>query len=128
MANKIIKICNMCHQQFILEELVSNPELELIGMSFNENVRTAYYFFQHNVPHCGTSFIVDANEFKDLIPEKIPEDNLSLTDNCRQHCTNLEDLETCDRECYQAPFRRFLVHLIEQKSKVKAARHLKVKI
>ncbi len=112
--------CPCCKEEFDLEKLIHSPEIELIGMSFiGEEADSAYYFFQHDKPDCGSSFVVSVDKFHSKIEEYVPDHNLSGCDCCDRHCLTITDVRTCKQECHFAPYRRFLEKMIEWKSSIK---------
>ncbi len=111
------KQCPYCKAQLTLDQLVNDPQLRLIGMSFVEDsIEWVFYFYQHDVSNCGTSFVVQAEEFAAYIDEPIPTTKLAQRECCEQHCVNLEDLSNCRQPCHFAPFRRFMHKMIAVKN------------
>ncbi len=91
-------------------------------MSFADNsVEWSYYFFQHEVPNCGSSFLVRVDEFRPLIHEGIPTEKMTFRGCCEEHCVSLNDLSDCKNECYFAPFRRLLIRMIAAKERARTA-------
>ena len=119
MAEEIVKKCTLCQALMTAREIVDDPAIKPIGTAFlaDETSDTHYYFFQHEIPGCGTSFVVDVEHFKQFITEPIPEKKMTLGPGCEGHCANINDLTECRQECHFAPFRRFLLKMIEQKNK-----------
>lgn len=123
MEAKSIKQCPYCKMSLTLEQLAQDPDINIIGMSFAEDsLEWVYYFFQHEVPNCGSSFLVRVDEFTSLIQEPIPTEKMTLRDCCEEHCVSVNDLSTCKAECYFAPFRRLLIKMIADKERIRAAR------
>jgi len=125
-AEKVVKTCTLCQALLTAREIVDNPAIRPIGTAFleEENSDTHYYIFQHEIPGCGTSFAVDVEYFKQFIVEPIPEKKMTLGAGCEGHCASINDLNECTQECYFAPFRRFLLKMIEHKNR--AAKKAKV--
>ena len=117
MADEIVKKCNCCQECLTARQLVDDPAIRPIGTAFYEDEGTGihYYFFQHEIPDCGTSFVVDVEHFKQFIVEPIPEEVLRLGPGCEGHCVNINDLSNCGQECHFAPFRRFLLKMLAEK-------------
>ncbi len=116
MSRYFSKQCPYCKAEFSLDHLVNEPQSRLIGMSFVEDsIEWVFYFFQHDHPNCGTSFVVRVDEFAPYIDEPIPTGKLALRECCEQHCVNLEDLSNCRQPCHFAPFRRFMHKMIAAK-------------
>ncbi len=128
MDNKIVKTCDLCKRNFTIDDLIYNPDLKIIGMTFIEKLEKAYYFFHHDIPDCETSFIIDAEVFKHLIKDYIPVVSQHKTELCEKRCTNIEDLSICNINCRQAPFRKFLQFVLSQKDLAKEATKTKTRV
>lgn len=116
--SEVVKSCTNCGESFTLEQLATDPLLVPIGMAFEEGEEEiAYYYFQHEIPECGTSFLVPVNVFRPLITERIPANLLVGCEHCEEHCANINDLQACGQPCSNAPFRRFLLKMIEVKKR-----------
>jgi hypothetical protein len=117
MTDEIVKKCNCCQTCLTAKQLVDDLAVKPIGTAFLEDdgLGTHYYFFQHETPDCGTSFVVDVEHFKQFISEPIPEKVLRLGPGCEGHCVNIQDLSDCQQECHFAPFRRFLLKMLATK-------------
>lgn len=117
MSQYFSKQCPYCKATLTLDQLVNDPQSRLIGMSFVEDsIEWVFYFYQHDVGNCGTSFVVRAEEFAPYIEEAIPSAKLALRECCEQHCVNIEDLSHCQQPCHFAPFRRFMHKMIAAKN------------
>ncbi len=118
----VLKRCPYCSKCFAMTDVLHDNNVKPIGMAFGKrNTEKAYYFFQHEAPGCGTSLLIDVQEFSDLIQEKIPTQKLTLGECCEEHCVNIKDLSECNQECYFAPFRRFLLRMLRSKSATESA-------
>lgn len=123
MKSATVKQCPYCKAPFTLDALANNPDIKLIGMSFAEDsIEWAYYFFQHEVPNCGSSFLVRVDEFRSLVHEGIPTERMTFRDCCEEHCVSISDLGNCRNECYFAPFRRLLIRMMEAKDRARTAK------
>ncbi len=110
--------CSGCGKQLALQELIDSPEIEPIGMQLDDtNLKFNYYYFNHNDPSCGSTLLVPITEFIPLIHEPIPGSIAAGEEGCGRHCLDVQDLSNCTNECHHAPFRRFLLEMIERKSK-----------
>ena len=110
------KQCPSCKKWLSSDEVLQDPEIKPLGMAYLEDeAGTAYYYFQHRVEGCGSSFLIDIKDFEPFIEENIPQVSLMASDYCGGHCVDLYDLKVCKNECYYAPFRRFILKLIEIK-------------
>lgn len=116
MDTQRLKKCPMCQTWFSLDDILENPEIVPIGMMFEPNhPEASFYYFNHMRSDCGSTFVVPVETVASLINESIPPDYLSGSDQCSNHCTQLDDLNVCQVECHHAPFRRFLQQLIKNR-------------
>lgn len=107
-----IKICPGCKTAFTLHDLIQSPEIEPLGMQFeNGDTSLNVYYFNHDRADCGSTFVVPAMAFRSMITEPIPESILAGTEVCGHHCLSMDDLAACDAPCRYAPFRRFLLSI-----------------
>lgn len=83
---------------------------------------TAYYYFQHAVSGCGSSFLINIKEFEPFIEEELPQVSLRGSGYCGGHCVDLHELSICNNECFYAPFRRFILRLLETKKAAEASK------
>jgi len=70
---------------------------------------SAIYCFTHLRRSCMTTFVLPVETFRAEIGEPFPLASLSGGGSCPGHCSRIEDLEACDAECCNAPYRRFLL-------------------
>ena len=116
------KQCPLCRKWLSSDEVIKNPEIKPLGMAYLEDENnTAFYYFQHSVPGCGSTFLIDIKDFGPFMEEDIPQVSLMASKHCEGHCVDLYDLSTCRNECYYAPFRRFILNLISSKKKTAGA-------
>jgi hypothetical protein len=105
---------------FSASALLADLEVQAVGMMrASDGPDESVYFFNHNCPGCGTSFTVSILDFAEFIVEEMPEANLDGTPACKGHCNRIADLSLCNAPCSNAPYRRFLVNVLINKS----ARH-----
>ncbi len=121
MSNEFIKECNLCKMKLTAQDIIHDPDIQIIGMLYGREEVNSFYCFQHNTPECGTSFIMDVKLFDDFIQEKLPQKSEYEEHGCGSRCIHVEQLTGCESECYHAPYRRFLVYMIEQKKKSRAS-------
>ena len=106
----IVKTCPSCGPPFTLRDLISLPEIAPLGMQFETgDPDSNVFYFNHNRPGCGSTFVVPVMEFLPLITEPIPDSILTGSEKCGHHCLSIDDLSICQAPCKYAPFRRFLV-------------------
>ncbi len=113
-SSSIVKICPYCNASFTIEDIFHSESVLPLGMSIPESGKdTAYFYFQHDIPSCGTSFVVPVEAFRDWISELIPEFLKFDTNACEGHCRNLTDMRLCSQDCRNAPFRRLMAMMIK---------------
>ena len=116
MSGEPVKTCPGCGRDFTLEELISDPRARPEGLTF-EDGEPAHnlFFFTHTVPECGTTFVVPVEAFLTVIDEPVPDRIMTGTEVCERHCTRISDWAACSQACFHAPFRRFLLSMLERK-------------
>jgi hypothetical protein len=108
-----IKQCPNCGEWFSLQDVLENPEIEPLGMSFeNADSELNVYYFRHTSERCGTSFVIPVYEFAGLVREPMHANILRGTTECESHCTSVDDLSACSQQCLYAPFRRLLLSML----------------
>lgn len=114
MNSSIVKQCPMCARRFSAADLLQDLSVEVIGMMtlVEPGGNASYFFFNHNCPGCGTSFVISTEHFAEFITEQAPAELLAGGPVCQGHCTQLDDLTVCDAVCANAPLRRFLVNVL----------------
>lgn len=116
MADIGFKKCSYCKAILSIRDIAFDPGIVPIGITFaDDTIDGAYYFFQHEVPNCGTSFVIPVQSLRQFIIEPIPAENLASSDRCPRHCASLRDLGECRKECLFAPYRRFLHKMLALK-------------
>ena len=109
--------CPCCRAWFSSRDILENPEVEPIGMTFDGgDPQFNLFYFNHVVADCGSTFAVAARRFASFLPEPAPPDVLAGTPECEGHCTSLADLAECHSRCHWAPYRRFLLSLQERRT------------
>ena len=118
MQQDIYKQCRSCSTRLSMDEIINSPAINPVGITFKEDEPgSAYYLFEHGVDNCGSTFLVDVNDFLPYITEDIPIEKLIYTDECDGNCLDLDDIDECHDECYYAPFRRFLFKMLALKGR-----------
>jgi len=113
---EILKTCPGCGLEMTADQIINDPSIKPIGMSFLEiDSETPYYFFQHEVDNCGSCFVIKVDKLSSLIDEYIPAKSMKLSPSCSRHCTDIKSLEDCSNKCHNSPYRRFLLHMLEAK-------------
>ena len=117
-SEAIAKKCNYCRKLFTAAQLLTDPEISIIGIGFAPgSLNNNYYWFKHSAENCGTTFMVNVELFADRISEPIPQENVFGQAGCNHQCSNLNDLSQCVLECRFAPFRRFILQTMTTKMK-----------
>ena len=110
------KTCPGCGTVFTLQEILSSPEVEPVGMQFLDTDPTHnVYYFNHVCPSCGSTFVIPVLAFLPFIAEPVPNLALTGTEVCEHHCLRIEDLNVCHAPCRYAPFRRFLLRMRKER-------------
>ncbi len=113
---RLIKQCPNCGEWFSLRDLLENPEIEPLGMSFEStDSELNVYYFRHTFERCGSSFVVPVYEFAELVPGPLPAKILRNRSECEGHCTTVDDLTACSQQCMYAPFRKLLLSMLRTK-------------
>ena len=109
------KQCPGCGTKFTLKEIVEGGSVRPIGMKFDDpDLRWNMYYFVHDEAYCGTTFAIPVTRFLPFINEPIPGEVLAGSAECGQHCLRADDTTECHATCLYAPFRRFLLKLMDQ--------------
>lgn len=117
MQNGNLKQCSSCGAWLSVEDIFNDPDIIPLGMCVTaDNPETAYYYFIHSVPNCGSTFLIPVEELAEFISEPIPYEQLIQTERCKGQCVSLDDLEDCHQDCYFAPYRRLLLDMFEMKT------------
>ena len=111
------KTCTGCKMEFTLEDILQKAEIIPQGMQIeDDDMNWNMFYFNHECAGCGSTFLIPVSEFLALIDEPIPSTLRAGTDLCEQHCTSLKDLSACSQDCRYAPFRRFLIKMLNEKA------------
>ena len=115
------KTCTGCGKSFTMAEILNSPEIEPIGITIlTMDDSGIYFYFTHAAEECGSTFILRATDFKELIEEVIPEKTFLHTSNCECNCLNLDNQNNCGQYCGNAPYRRFFLKMVENRKKREA--------
>ena len=116
-GNDKLKQCPNCGTWFSAADIMYSGRIEPIGMQVEdpENPEACFFYFNDLAAYCQTTFVVPATAFTPFLEESIPDKVLFYSKECDGHCTRLDDLADCNRECRWAPYRRFLLSLIERR-------------
>lgn len=109
MDQQNFKQCPRCGQWFSMRDLLQNPEIKPLGLTFeSSDYETNLFYFEHTVENCRTTFIVPSIKFIPAIDEPIPTQVKTLREGCEGWCVKLEEWLECQNDCFHAPFRRLL--------------------
>ena len=113
-----LKTCPLCGVSFSINDLLHDPCLAPLGMRMEKDEpRLNFFFFTHDIPECGTTFVVPLNVFRECLPGPPPKELLSLTTVCEGHCLNLDDNAVCGQNCAYAPYRQLLQRMLHERKK-----------
>ena len=108
----LTKKCPGCGTLFTLQQILSSPDVDPIGMQFDDaDHENNMYYFNDVCPACGSTFVMPVLAFLPFIAEPVPDLALTGTEVCEKHCLRIEDLSACHAPCRYAPFRRFLLQM-----------------
>ncbi len=92
------KKCTKCG--FVWPErmsFLSDPQLCLVGYQANfEELVAGFFLFTHI---CGTTFSIEAGDFRDLYEGPIFSERLNGTNGCERYCLHEDDLRPCSAKC-----------------------------
>lgn len=109
MPGRIVKACPCCGEEFTLEDIVFRRDIDPIGLLIeDDDMARNFFYFNHYVSFCGTTFTIPVEKLRSLVCENIPAEKLAGTPECRQHCLDLHDVDPCDRDCRNAAYRKLL--------------------
>lgn len=112
--DECIRTCPHCGAAFSANDLVYSEEIRPIGVCLDPETRSFnYFYFNHEVPGCGTTFIIHVEALLEFVREEIPPGRLTDGTHCPGHCLDLNDSAVCNAACYYAPFRRLLQYMLE---------------
>ena len=120
LSNIIVKKCPCCGQEFSFHDILTQPFIEPKGITFmDNNPEMNMFLFNHVCDNCNTTFAIPAKEFSVFLKKDPPIQILTNLSKCEKHCLNIEDRNNCSQDCHWAPFRQFVIQLIEEKEKLK---------
>ncbi len=110
------RTCGSCGRAWrTWQEFVFDPALKLLGIQVMDAHPAANLIvFEHS---CGSSVSVLASRLRHLLsePRRFRWPSLFGTEECRQHCREIENLALCDRPCANARDRRLALLLSEMR-------------
>lgn len=118
-SDQPFRTCGSCKKRWPdWKHFLHDAGVRLLGLQASPQLTEANLLvFEHR---CGSSISILAKRLRHLLPaarEEAPAPRLYGTDVCREHCTRLEDLASCDRPCANATDRSLVQLLLEMKRK-----------
>jgi len=103
----VFKKCPNCgYEWHNLENLLSDPETEIIGYQVNFlRLEAGYFLFNHS---CKGTFSIQASQFKDLYDGPIFIKRETGSDKCPEYCLHRNELRPCPVHCECAYVREIL--------------------
>lgn len=115
MSFERFKQCTLCGRWFSLWDLAHHPDITPLGMALDPELEWNLFHFTHDVPGCGTTFVIPVTALAPLLPERPPPHRLTGTACCERHCLNISDVATCGQVCAYAPYRRLFLTLMRKR-------------
>jgi hypothetical protein len=111
------RTCGSCqHAWESWSDFVLDGRLRLLGLQASiEWPHANLFIFEHA---CGSTVSVLATRLRHLLGKPAPDPSPHWffgSEDCRRHCTNVQDMTNCDRPCANARDRRVLELLIQIK-------------
>lgn len=107
------RVCPSC--QYVWEnrnDFLSDPDVKVVGYQVNyDDPDSGLVLFNHQVPMCGTTLMIEVLAFSDFYHGPICEDLLENTAQCPGYCRNMYSLERCAQEC-KCTFARDILQII----------------
>ena len=105
----LFKQCPKCGLWLSDKMLLGGIDIEPIGMCLDEDdMDFNFYYFNHDIPDCGTTFVVRVEELRHHLSGILPAIKMTGGQLCEGRCLNIEDHEICSQGCYYAPYRVLL--------------------
>ncbi len=112
------KVCSGCNKVWHTQErFISDCDLELNGYKANfEKLENGLFFFSHKQDGCHSSITTEVNDFMNLYSGPFYTDRKIGTEDCPDHCRNIEQLDRCEALCECAFVREILNHIRERQA------------
>ena len=106
----VFKTCSACDMVWTRRaEMLADPYVQLVGYQVNlVEPGLGLLLFNHDLEECGTTFSIEAHDFRDLYQGEIYETKLFGTEECPEYCLHHGMLEACPRRCECAWVREVL--------------------
>ncbi len=111
-----LKTCPLCGVSFSIDDLLHDRRIAPLGMRVeDDDSRLNFMFFTHDIPECGTTFVVPVEAFREVLPEQAPPEIRTGSEFCEGRCRDLADRGLCRQDCRWAPYRRLLSRMINER-------------
>lgn len=116
MDHEHFKMCPGCGKWLSLEDILVDPDIRPLGLTLDDaDFENCWFYFQHEVTQCRSSFVVPASWFAPIVEEPIPPIVKTGTERCEGRCVRIDDWAECHNDCHHAPFRRLLMRMAENR-------------
>jgi len=92
--------------------VLGDIEFQPIGIQLDCEAFDTFFYFNHVMPCCGTTFVIPAAWFDDYLEEEQPPELIAGSEECEGRCLDRDDCEECRQHCRNAPYRRLLKKLV----------------
>lgn len=93
------------------DSFLGDPTLHMIGYQANfDELMAGLFLF---TDRCGTTFSIEAYEFRDLYGGPIFTERLNDTEECEGYCLHKDDLRPCRAKCECAYVREVLQSILK---------------
>ncbi len=112
----VVKVCPLCGRRFSTQDILHDQGVTPLGIQLEEDdPRLNFFFFTHDIPNCGTTFVIPVEAFAGCLQVSPPVQILAGTEPCEGHCLELADHGFCRQDCRFAPYRRLLVQMLQER-------------
>lgn len=111
--NTVFKTCPMCAQSWAdLNSFLNDKTIVLNGFQPNFSCEgRGHFYFTHNVKQCGSSMLIQVENFLPLYNGTRFSQDLQFTAECPELCLEPQRLERCQSKCKNA-FVREIAQII----------------
>jgi hypothetical protein len=116
-AESSFKVCPMCKKVWCRRsEFLADPAICAIGYMANfQDLKLGLFCFNHEVPECRTTLVVEASHFTDLYEGPSLTQRLTGTQDCPGYCLHQNELRPCPSQCECAYVRAVLQQVMQWK-------------
>jgi hypothetical protein len=110
------KQCPKCDEWFSINDILRNPVIKPIGLKMsNRDPELGLFYFSHNITNCRTTFVIPIEQMKSFVTKTISLNLTAPTTECEHDCIDLLEVELCQQNCRNAPYRALLIEMINNK-------------